>query len=47
MCIRDRVFIIGIVQIDVHRVDVVRGSRGNINDLPLGTELLYLSLIHI
>lgn len=37
----DRVFIIGIVQIDVHRVDVVRGSRGNINDLPLGTELLY------
>ena len=38
---RDGVFIIRIVQVNVHRIDIVGGSRGNVNDLPLGAELLY------
>ena len=37
----DGVFIIRIVQVNVHRIDIVGGSRGNVNDLPLGSKLLY------
>ena len=37
----DRVFIIRIVQVYIHRIDVVSGVRGNVNDLPLSSKLLY------
>ena len=37
----DRVFIVRIVQVNVHRIDVVGGVRGNVNDLPLVSKLFY------
>ena len=37
----DGVFIIRIVQVNVHRIDIVGGGRRNINDLPLGAKLLH------
>src|SRR5699024_910814 len=37
----DRVFIVRIVQVNFHRIDVVGGVRGNVNDLPLVSKLFY------